>query len=78
VKFGLLISDKPGEEGKEINYVRGFGYLREKMLPAVGSSQSEQIDMPGDQQTREVHRVIKGTQQQYQGTPVDSGKDIGF
>jgi hypothetical protein len=63
---------------KEFNWIRGFGYLREKMLPPVGSGQSEQIDMPGDQQTREVHRVIKESQQQYQGTPVDSSDDIGF
>lgn len=55
VKFGLLVAE---DDGREINFVRGFGYLREKMLPPVGSSQSEQIDMPGDQSTRKVQRAI--------------------
>lgn len=75
VKFGLLVAE---DDGREINFVRGFGYLREKMLPAVGSSQSEQIDMPGDQSTRKAQQAISEHKQQYQGTPVDSDQDIGF
>ena len=75
VKFGLMVAQ---DDGREINFVRGFGYLREKMLPPVGSSQSEQIDMPGDQNTRKVQQAISEHKQQYQGTPVDSPDDIGF
>lgn len=70
VKFGLLISDKPGEEGKEVNFIRGFGYLREKMLPPVGQQSSQ----GGAAQAQQAVQA----QQQYQGTPVDSDDDIGF
>lgn len=77
VKFGLLVAE---DDGREINFVRGFGYLREKMLPPVGqqSSQAASMDMPGDQNTRKVQQAISEHQQQYQGTPVDSDDDIGF
>jgi len=70
VKFGLMISEKQGEEGREINFVRGFGYLREKMLPPVGQQSSQQVAAQAQQ--------VAQTQQQYQGTPVDSPDDIGF
>ena len=70
VKFGLLISDKPGEEGKEVNFIRGFGYLREKMLPPVGQQSSQAVAQQAQQAAQ--------AQQQYQGTPVDSDDDIGF
>ena len=39
VKFGLFMTDPEGEPdniGREINFVRGFGYLREKMIKAGG------------------------------------------
>jgi hypothetical protein len=70
VKFGLMISEKPGEEGREINFVRGFGYLREKMLPPAGQQSSQEVAQQA-QQTAQAQR-------QYQGTPVDSDQDIGF
>lgn len=71
VKFGLLISEKPGEEGKEINYIRGFGYLREKMVQPVGQQTNQEIE-------RIEARQQQVAQQEYQGTPVDSDDDIGF
>ena len=39
VKFGLFLTDPEGEPdgvGREINFVRGFGYLREKMIKSGG------------------------------------------
>lgn len=39
VKFGLFATDPEGEPdgvSREINFVRGFGYLREKMIKAGG------------------------------------------
>jgi hypothetical protein len=42
VKMGLLVSedDEQGQGGgREINFIRGFGFLREKMLPPVQSQQ---------------------------------------
>ena len=39
VKFGLFMTDPEGEPdgaAREINFVRGFGYLREKMIKAGG------------------------------------------
>lgn len=78
---------KTTEVLKEFNWIRGFGYLREKMLPPVGSGQEVEriearqgssMDMPGDQNTRKVQQAISEHQQQYQGTPVDSDSDIGF
>ncbi len=39
VKFGLFVTDPEGEPdgvSREINFVRGFGYLREKMIKAGG------------------------------------------
>lgn len=67
VKFGLMVAQ---DDGREINFVRGFGYLREKMLPPVGQQSSQQVAAQAQQEAQ--------SQQQYQGTPVDSDQDIGF
>jgi hypothetical protein len=37
VKFGLMISEK---DGREINFVRGFGYYREKMIKSAQQRQA--------------------------------------
>ena len=45
VKFGLFMTDPDGEPdgvAREINFIRGFGYLREKMVQAGGQQQVEQ------------------------------------
>ena len=67
VKFGLLVAE---DDGREINFVRGFGYLREKMLPPVGQQSSQAVAAQAKQAAQAA--------QQYQGTPVDSEQDIGF
>lgn len=65
VKFGLLVDE---DDGREINFVRGFGYLREKMVQSAGQQTSQEV----------VTQAQQSVQQQYQGTPVDSDTDIGF
>lgn len=55
---------------KEFNWIRGFGYLREKMLPPVGQQSSQAAAQQAQQAAQ--------AQQQYQGTPVDSDQDVGF
>ncbi len=43
VKFGLFLTDPEGEpdgQAREINFVRGFGYLREKMVKPNGQPNS--------------------------------------
>lgn len=45
VKFGLFMTDPDGEPdgvAREINFIRGFGYLREKMVQAGGQEQNTQ------------------------------------
>lgn len=45
VKFGLFMTDPDGEPdgvAREINFIRGFGYLREKMVQAGEQQQVEQ------------------------------------
>ena len=69
VKFGLMVAQ---DDGREINFVRGFGYLREKMLPPVGQQSSQAVAAQGQQAAQAAQA------QQYQGTPVDSDQDIGF
>lgn len=70
VKFGLMVAQDDGRgDGREINFVRGFGYLREKMLPPVGDRDAER---------RAVAAEHDAPGAEYQGTPVDSGDDIGF
>lgn len=54
---------------KEFNWIRGFGYLREKMLPAVDDRDAERRDIASEQDAPGA---------ECQGTPVDSGDDIGF
>ena len=54
VKFGLLIS---GDDGREINFVRGFGYLREKMRPNTAQQQATQ-------QVSQQHQQASPAQQQ--------------
>lgn len=53
VKFGLLVTDPDKETdgiSRKINFVRGFGYLREKMVQAGGQQQQvqqqEQVQQP--------------------------------
>ena len=52
VKFGLFMTDPEGEPdgvSREINFVRGFAYLREKMLKAGGDPVQKQAE-PAQQQ----------------------------
>ncbi len=45
VKFGLFLTDPDGEpdgQAREINFIRGFGYLREKMVQPNGGEQEQQ------------------------------------
>lgn len=65
VKFGLLVSE---DDGREINFVRGFGYLREKMIPPVG--QQKRQAPPAQQQVQQ--------QQAPQYAPEEPENDIGF
>ena len=55
VKFGLFITDPEGEPdgvAREINFIRGFGNLREKMVQAGG----EPVQKQGNQEpTRQQH-----------------------
>jgi hypothetical protein len=47
VKFGLFMTDPEGEPdgvGREINFVRGFGYLREKMIKSGGEAIQQQSE----------------------------------
>lgn len=55
---------------KEFNWIRGFGYLREKMRPPVGQQSSQEVAEQAQQAAQ--------ANQQYQGTPVDSKDDMGF
>ena len=67
VKFGLFITDPDGEPdgvSREINFVRGFGYLREKMIKAGGD--------PVVQQQTET------TQQQAGAVTDENDDDIDF
>jgi hypothetical protein len=41
VKFGLFVSE---DDGREYNFVRGFGYLREKMVQAGQHGVHQEID----------------------------------
>ncbi len=55
VKFGLFLTDPEGEpdgQAREINFIRGFGYLREKMVQPNGQpNRGEQADnMPENAQ----------------------------
>ena len=59
VKFGMFIDD---EDGREINFVRGFGYLREKMVQA--GQQAAKVEQ--EPVSADVH-------EQYQ-----DDEDIGF
>lgn len=44
VKFGLLVAE---DDGREINFVRGFGYLREKMIQQGQQQQVSAQQMTG-------------------------------
>ena len=63
VKFGLFVAE---DDGREINFVRGFAYLRDKMLPRVGMQAQQQQVQQQHAQQHQVH------QQQ------DDDLDIGF
>ncbi len=65
-KFGLMIGE---QDGREINFIRGFGLVREKMLPPVGDRDAERRAIAAEQDAPGAG---------YQGTPVDSDGDIGF
>ena len=59
VKFGLFMTDPEGEPdgvSREINFVRGFGYLREKMLKA-GGDPVQQNEPAQEQQQQENDAV---------------------
>lgn len=75
VKFGLFLTDPDGEpdgQAREINFIRGFGYLREKMVQANGQpAGTDNEQAAGDQaQTQEP-------QQQAQKSAPDDD-DIDF
>ena len=70
VKFGLMISttdmngkdlvDENGEPtSKEINWVRGFGYLREKMVKAGGQVKNAPDNAPTQQDIAEQQAEYK-------------------
>ena len=46
VKFGLLVSE---DDGREINFIRGFAYLRDKMVKPAGQQQAEQVGQQAQQ-----------------------------
>lgn len=71
VKFGLFLTDPEGEpdgQAREINFVRGFGYLREKMVRANGQANEQQT---GEQTSAEPQ------QQAQQASDVDE-EDLDF
>lgn len=69
VKFGLLVAE---DDGREINFVRGFGYWREKMVPAHGQQTQQQ-----QQQQKAKPQLVQSQQQSTQ--VVDDDDDaIGF
>jgi hypothetical protein len=52
VKFGLFTTDPDGEpdgQAREINFIRGFGYLREKMVQAGGQVKNVPENAPTQQ-----------------------------
>lgn len=60
VKFGLFLTDPEGEpdgQAREINFIRGFGYLREKMVQANeqanGQANGQQPEPQADPQQSE-------------------------
>ena len=58
VKFGLFMTDPEGEPdgiSREINFVRGFGYLREKMIKAGGAPVQQQ-----EQQATQAENIAAG------------------
>lgn len=64
VKFGMFISDD--DEAREINFVRGFAYLREKMVKPSSQQPVQQEQQQPVQQ-----------QQQQHGADIDD-ENIGF
>ena len=44
VKFGLLVAE---DDGREINFIRGFGFWREKMVGEQGQQAAEQAGAQG-------------------------------
>lgn len=61
VKFGLFMTDPDGEPdgvAREINFIRGFGYLREKMVQAGGQQAGGQQaggQVQSDEPTAQQH-----------------------
>ena len=57
VKFGLFMTDPEGEPdniSREINFVRGFGYLREKMVKAGGAPVESENPAPQAVQQKSI------------------------
>lgn len=70
VKFGLFLTDPDGEpdgQAREINFIRGFGYLREKMVKPANEQSGEQ---------KAQHQAQQAPKPQ-QSAPVDDS-DIDF
>lgn len=63
VKFGLLISE---DDGREINFVRGFGYLREKMV------------QPGEKKQANEEEQVDESQSIAGSVADENDEDIGF
>lgn len=73
VKFGLFLTDPDGEpdgQAREINFIRGFGYLREKMVQPNAQSAGEQV------QTQEPQQ--QSAQQSAGGATDKNDEDIDF
>lgn len=74
VKFGLMVSER---DGKEVNFVRGFAYLREKMRkPSIGH-QSQQYAQPQTQQYAHTQQP-QAPKQPRQPAPSAFDQDIQF
>ena len=62
VKFGLFMTDPDGEPdgvAREINFIRGFGYLREKMVKAGGQVKNAPDNAPTQQDIAEQQAEYK-------------------
>ena len=73
VKFGLFLTnpdEEPDGQAREINFIRGFAYLREKMVNPNGQQAGEQTAAEPQQQAAQ-------TQQAQQASDVDE-EDLDF
>ncbi len=60
VKFGLFLTDPDGEpdgQAREINFIRGFGYLREKMVQPNGQPNGGEQQADPQQQSAQSQQA---------------------